>query len=86
MIKFISLALLLSVTLFANQNEKFFNESDKNALLCRAGYDVYVKISQKNSTIETINGSKYFHYKDRDRYFPLAGCHPIEKEDKALIF
>ena len=75
--KTLSLVFLLSVTLFANEKEIFFNKSKENSLLCRAGYETYIKVSQKNSSIEKINGSLYFRFEKKDLYFPLAGCNLI---------
>lgn len=78
--------ILLSSSLFGNEVEKFFKASETNSLICRIGYEAYIKISQKNSNIEKINGTGYFHFKNRDLYLPVSSCHPIKKEGKGLIF
>ncbi len=77
---------LLASSLLANEVEDFFKASNENYIFCRAGYETYIKLSQNNASIKTINGSKYFQYKQEDYYFPVAGCKSIEKIDKGFIF
>ena len=84
--KFILLSLLLSSSIFANEVEKFFKESNENHVLCRAAYETYINLSQNNASVKKINGNLYFQYKDKDYYFPLSACKAIEKEDKGVIF
>ncbi|RKY52502.1 MAG: hypothetical protein DRP93_08045 [Candidatus Neomarinimicrobiota bacterium] len=84
--KIILLSALLATSLFANDVEKFFNASNENYIFCRAGYETYVKLSQNNASIKTINGTKYFQYKQKDYYFPLSGCKSVKKTDEGVIF
>jgi hypothetical protein len=84
--KILLLSALLSSSIFANTIEKFFMESNDHYVFCRAGYETYIKLSQNNASIEKINGSKYFRYKQEDYYFPLSACHKVKKRDQGLIF
>ncbi len=76
--------LVLTTSLLANEAESFFKASADNFLLCRAGYETYVMISSANASIQTINGTKYFRFKQRDFYFPLAGCKPVSDHQEEI--
>jgi len=80
--KFLLAVFLVSSTLFSNEAEIFFKESKDHFLLCRAGYETYVMISSANASIVTVNGTKYFRYKNEDYYFPLAGCRTVDDNKK----
>ncbi len=84
--KIILTLLLLSTSIFANEIEKFFNASNENYVFCRAAYETYIKLSQNNASLKTINGSMYFQYKQEDYYFPLSACKKVENLDKGVIF
>ena len=76
--------LIITSSLAANEVESFFKASVDNFLLCRAGYETYVMISSANASIQTINGTKYFRFKQRDFYFPLAGCKPVSDHKEEI--
>jgi len=80
------LLLSLMASLYANETEKFFNASQDNFLLCRAGYETYVLLSSANASIDVINGTKYIRYKQKDYYFPLTGCNPVTEHKQGIIF
>ena len=78
--------LIFIAQVFASDVESFFNASKDNFLICRAGYETYVLVSANNASIVTINGVKYFRYKNEDYYFPLSGCNEVKDQDKGVIF
>jgi len=78
--------LLLSSTLLANEVETFFKASKDNFVFCRAGYEIYVMLSSANSSIVSVNHTKYFKYKNEDRYLPLAGCKTVQEHDEGIVF
>jgi len=80
------LFLSLSLSAIANESEVFFKEDKNNFLLCRAGYETYIMLSSANASIESINNTKYIHYKQTDYYFPLSGCHPVTNHKQGILF
>lgn len=78
--------MLMSIGLMANESEAFFNKSQDNFLLCRAGYETYVLLSSTNASIVSINNTKYIRYKQKDYYFPLSGCNPVTNHKQGILF
>jgi len=84
--KTLFLLLFLNLSIFANESVKFFKADRDNYVLCRAGYETYVMLSTANASVEMINGTPYFRYKQKDYYFPASGCNPVKERDQGLIY
>ncbi len=78
--------MILSVSLFSNEAEIFFNESKENFILCRVAYDTYVMFSSKDASIMSINKIKYLHHKKKDYYVPLTSCKPVKDTPSFILF
>lgn len=85
--KFLTLIAMFNILLIANpQNIDFYNKSANNQLLCKFTPTTYKLINKTNSSIKEIHKTLFFKLNDENLYINSNSCHPIKKEDTAIIF
>lgn len=79
--------LAVSTTLFANELiVDYYNTKKSNKLICKITTNSYKIVTQQNSSLHTINGTTFFKMKNENTYINSSACHPVQKENTAIIF
>lgn len=80
------LSLSVSTVFAADLNVDYYNLKKGNKLICKITTNSYKVIDKLNSSVKVINGTTFFKIKNENIYIAGSACHPIKKENTAIIF
>lgn len=80
------LSVLISTAFASDLNVDYYNLKKGNKLICKITTNSYKVISKLNSSVQVINGITFFKIKNENIYITGSACHPVKKENTAIIF
>ena len=82
---FLLISMAVSTMLASDLNVDYFNQKG-NKLICKITTNSYKVIDRLNSSVKVINGTTFFKVKNENIYITGSACHPVKKENTAIIF
>ena len=84
---FLSILIVSISTVFAaDLNVDYYNLKKGNKLICKITTNSYKVVDKLNSSVKVINGTTFFKIKNENIYITGSACHPVKKENTAIIF